>query len=121
MSAMLLENNGKESSSNQTKHINVIYFFIEDQVGAVEITIKHCPTNDMVADHFTKPVQGIQFRKLRSNIQGISEGMDDALMGWDRPSLKTKRVPNRIAQAHRSVLAQIKIVPTVPIRHLVVK
>jgi hypothetical protein len=90
MSAMLLETNGKESSSKRTKHINVRYFFIKDRVGAGEITIKNCPTNDMLADHFTKPVQGSQFRKLRSKIQGIPEDMNDALMGWDRPSLKTK-------------------------------
>jgi hypothetical protein len=90
MSAMLLETNGKESSSKRTKHINVIYFFIKDRVGAGEITIKRCPINDMLADHFTKSVQGSQFRKLRSKIQGIPEDLNDALMGWDRPSLKTK-------------------------------
>jgi hypothetical protein len=44
----------------------------------------------MLADHFTKPVQGSQFRKLRSKIQGIPEDVHDAIMGWDRPNLKTK-------------------------------
>jgi hypothetical protein len=68
----------------------VRYFFIKYLVGAGEITIKHFPTNDMLADHFTKPVQGSQFRKLRSKIQGIPEDVNDALMGWDIPSLKTK-------------------------------
>jgi hypothetical protein len=90
MSAMLLETNGKESSSKRKKHINVRYFFIKDHVGAGEITIKHCPTNDMLADSFTKPVKGNQFRKLRSQIQGIPENTNDALLGWDRPSLKPK-------------------------------
>jgi hypothetical protein len=84
--------NGKESSSKRTKHINVRYVFIKDRVGAGEIVIKHCPTNDMLADHFTKPVQGSQFRKLRSKIQGIPEDVNDAPMGWDRPSLKTKTI-----------------------------
>jgi hypothetical protein len=46
----------------------------------------------MLTDHFTKAVQGSQFRKLRSKIQGIPEDSNDALMGWDRPSLKTKMV-----------------------------
>jgi hypothetical protein len=98
MSAMLLETNGKESSSKRTKHINVRYLFIKDRVGAGEITIKHCPTNDMLADHFTKAVQGSQFRKLRSKIEGIPEDSNDALMGWDRPSLKTKMVGIPIPQ-----------------------
>jgi hypothetical protein len=88
MSAMLLETNGKESSSKRKKHINVRYFFIKDHVGAGEITIKHCPTNNMLADSLTKPVQGNQFRKLRSQIQGIPEDTNDALLGWDRPLLK---------------------------------
>jgi hypothetical protein len=47
----------------------------------------------MLAGHFTKPVQGSQFRKLRSKIQGIPEDVNDARMGWDRPSLKTKTIP----------------------------
>jgi hypothetical protein len=62
--SILNQENGKESISKRTKHINVRYFFIKDRVGAGEITIKHFPTNEMLADHFTKPVQGSQFRKL---------------------------------------------------------
>jgi hypothetical protein len=95
MSAMLLETNGKESSSKRTKHINVRYYLIKDRVVAREITIKHCPTNDMLADLFTKPVQGNQFRKLCSQIQGIPADTNDALMGWDRPCLKPKTGPKQ--------------------------
>jgi hypothetical protein len=90
MSVMLLETNGKESSSKRTKHINVQHFFIKDRVASSEITIKNCSTDDMLADSFTKSVQGNQFRRLRSQIQGIPEDRNDALLGWDRPSLKTK-------------------------------
>jgi hypothetical protein len=92
---MLLETNGKESSSKRTKHINVRYYLIKDRVVAREITIKHCPTNDMLADLFTKPVQGNQFRKLCSQIQGIPADTNDALMGWDRPCLKPKTGPKQ--------------------------
>jgi hypothetical protein len=31
-SSILLEKNGKASSSNRTKHINILYFFITDRV-----------------------------------------------------------------------------------------
>ena len=31
-SAILMENNGKASSSKQTKHINICYFFITDHI-----------------------------------------------------------------------------------------
>jgi hypothetical protein len=47
MSAMLLETNGKASSSKQTKHIKVKYFFIKDKVDQGEVTIKHCSTGQM--------------------------------------------------------------------------
>ena len=57
-SAMLLEKNGKRSSSQRTRAINIRYFFITDQVEKGNLTIKYCPTNKMVADYFTKPLQG---------------------------------------------------------------
>jgi hypothetical protein len=53
----------------------------------------HCPTNNMLADHFTKPVQGSHFRRLRCEFQGMrysTTRMMHVCMGWDRPCLKTK-------------------------------
>jgi hypothetical protein len=84
MSAMLLETNGKQSISKWTKHIRVIYFLIKDRVSNDDITLKHCPTGEMLADHFTKPLQGALFRKFRTDIQGIPEGINEAELGWDR-------------------------------------
>jgi hypothetical protein len=68
MSAMLLETNGRHSSSKRNKHIRVRYFFIKDRVSYGDITLKHCPTGEMLADHFTKPLQGALFRKFRAEI-----------------------------------------------------
>jgi hypothetical protein len=47
MSALLLEMNGKASSSKRTKHIKVKYFFIKEKVDSGEIVIEHCPTEQM--------------------------------------------------------------------------
>ena len=55
-SAILLEKNGRMSSTKRTKHINVRYFFIKDKADRKELSIKYCPTDDMVADFFTKPL-----------------------------------------------------------------
>ena len=44
MSAMLLGNNGKKSSTKSTKHINVRYYFIKDWVETRYVVIEHCPT-----------------------------------------------------------------------------
>jgi hypothetical protein len=34
------------------------------------VTIEYCPTADMVADLFTKPVQGPTFNRLRDKVMG---------------------------------------------------
>ena len=71
-SAILLKNNGRASSSIRTKHLNITYFFITDRIKEGELKIEYCPTDDMVADFFTKPLQGkklIQFRKIKLNLK----------------------------------------------------
>jgi hypothetical protein len=88
MSAMMLETNGKQSSSKRTKHIRVIFFLIKDRVNNGDITIKHCPTGEMLAGHFTNPLQGPLFPKFRAEIQGIPEGINKAELGWDREERK---------------------------------
>jgi hypothetical protein len=53
MSAIKLERNGRQSSSKRTRHLNIRHFFIKDRVDAGELSIKHCGTDDMIADYFT--------------------------------------------------------------------
>jgi hypothetical protein len=69
-SSSLLEQNGKASSSKHTRHINIQYFFITDWFIIKEISPYWCPTKEMVADFWTKPLQGSHFRKLRDYIMG---------------------------------------------------
>jgi hypothetical protein len=71
-SAILLEKNGRKSSGKNTKHVNIRYFFIKDRVDAGEINIEHCPTALMIADYFTKPLQGNLFRFFRDQILGLT-------------------------------------------------
>lgn len=67
MSTIAMIKNGR-SNSDRTRHINIRYFFIKDRVDAGEITIKHKPTADMIADILTKPLQGDLFRRLRAEL-----------------------------------------------------
>lgn len=72
LSSILLEKNGQSSSSKRTRHMNIRYFFIKDRVEeSRELTIEHCPTEEMVADFFTKPLQGNLFYRFRDDIMGI--------------------------------------------------
>ena len=70
-SAILLENNGKNSSSKRTRHIKIRYYFITDRIKNDELQIEYCPTDNMVADYFTKPLQGKKFFQFRNTIMNL--------------------------------------------------
>ena len=71
-SAMLLELNGRASSSRRTRHMNIRYFFVGDVAKRQHITIEYCPTDEMIGDFFTKPLGGAKFRRFRNIIMNIS-------------------------------------------------
>ena len=71
-SAIILEKNGRLSCGKTTKHINIRYFWIVDRVESGEVKILHCPTDDMIADFFTKPLQGSAFIRFRDMILGLA-------------------------------------------------
>jgi len=62
MSTMKLEKNGKMSAGRNSRHIDIRYFFAKDRVDTEGIDIVYCPTEQMLADFFTKPLQGNLFR-----------------------------------------------------------
>ena len=70
-SAMLLEKNGRASSGKRTRHVNIRYYFITDRINKKEVSVMYCPTGNMVADFFTKALQGSLFRYLRDIIMNI--------------------------------------------------
>jgi hypothetical protein len=70
-STIKLSDNGKASSGKGTRHINIRYFFITDCIARKEVAIQYCPTKEMVADYFTKPLQGELFYKFRDQIMGV--------------------------------------------------
>ena len=71
-SSILLEENGKASSSKRTRHINIRYYFVTDRIGKGEVSISYCPTKEMIADFFTKPLQGQLFTFFRDFIMNVA-------------------------------------------------
>ena len=69
-STILLEKNGKRSSSKRTRAVNIRYFFLTDQIEKGNLTVEYCPTAEMIGDFFTKPLQGAKFEKFRKLIMG---------------------------------------------------
>ena len=72
-SSILLERNGQTSSTKCTKHMNIWYFYITEQIRKKAIHDTHCPMEEMVGDFFTKPLQGSLFIKMRNYIMGNEE------------------------------------------------
>ena len=69
-STIRMGTNGRTSCTVNSRHINVRYFFVVDRVKKKEVEIKYCPTEMMIADYFTKPLQGKLFHTLRRLIMG---------------------------------------------------
>jgi hypothetical protein len=70
-SAILLEKNGWVSSSNRTKHIEIRYYYVADHIAKGDLTVVWCPTDKMIADYLTKPLQGKMFIKFRDMLMGV--------------------------------------------------
>ena len=75
-STILLQKNGKKSSSKRTRALNICYFFLTDQIEKGNMAIEYCPTEDMIGDFMTKPLQGKLFLKFKNLIMGYASPED---------------------------------------------
>ena len=69
-SNILMLMKGRNSCSGNSRRIDIRYFFVKDRVDKKEVRVEYCPTEIMLADYFTKPLQGQMFRKFREVIMG---------------------------------------------------
>ena len=71
-SAIKMEKNGRNSCTGNSRHIDVRFFYLKDRVYNGDIKVEYCPTSAMLADFFTKPLQGTVFKNFRSTVMGHS-------------------------------------------------
>jgi hypothetical protein len=57
---------------SKTKHIEVRYLFLRDNVEKGKIALIHVPTHDQLADIFTKPLDQATFTRLQGNLVCVS-------------------------------------------------
>jgi len=69
-SAIRFAKNGMASARKNSKHIDVRYFFLKDRLENNGYVVEHCRTTKMIADFFTKPLQGSLFRIMRDVVMG---------------------------------------------------
>ena len=53
-SSMKLEQNGKTSSTKNSRHMEIRYYFITDNIRRNKLSIKYCPTGSILDDYYTK-------------------------------------------------------------------
>ena len=70
-SAIKLTENGV--GTKKSAHIEIRYFWLHDEQKRGHIQLEYCPTNEMIADILTKPLQGAQFVYLRALLLGLED------------------------------------------------
>ena len=69
-STIKMEVNGRNSCTGNSRHVDIRFFFVHDRVKTGKVDVVYCPTGKMVADFFTKPLQGSIFKKFRASVMG---------------------------------------------------
>ena len=72
-STILLEKNGKRSSSRRMHHNSICYFFVTDHIQSKEVVVKYCLIDEMLANMFTKPLQGAAFCRFRTAVLNLPD------------------------------------------------
>ena len=70
--AIKMERNGRNSCTGNSRHIAVRYFFRKDGIEKGKLVVEYCTTNLMIADFFTKALQGKAFKFFREIIMGYT-------------------------------------------------
>jgi hypothetical protein len=73
--AIAMENN--YMSTSMTKHIRVKYLFLRDLVLRKEVNVVYCPTAELLADFFTKPLDRVTFLYFRDQMMVV---LPDAIL-----------------------------------------
>ena len=95
MSTIAMVRKGKHTSS-RSRHIHIRCFYLKDKIESGEVHVEHLRTGDMLSDILTKPLQGEQFRKLRSALMNWSFEARPSDSIWLQGSVKETAVPDSV-------------------------
>ena len=103
-SEMKLINNGVDSATWNSKHIGVKFFWVTDRIEDGQIEVQYCPTKQMVADYYSKPLQGALFHIFRNAIMGwshIKTVFEDYVPPEERVETKASGPRSKLAERRK--------------------
>ena len=116
-STIKLAKNGRRSSSKQTRHIEVRYYFITDHIERDRVQVSYCPTGDMLADYFSKPLQGSLFRKFRNLILNVNPTDEVMVRPGEQECVGANSEDDNTTPSQKPV-ATVDIIPQGPTNNL---
>ena len=85
--------NGRNYCTGNSRHISIRYFFVKDRIDKKELVVEYTPTYRMLADFYTKPLNGKMFRTLRNIIMGYES---ISTLQSINPSMAKERVEKQV-------------------------
>ena len=70
-SAIIMAKKGRSCLGKRNWAVDIRYFAIKDAIEMGNVEIKHCGIDQMIADYFTKCLQGKNFFDFRKLILGM--------------------------------------------------
>ena len=64
--------------SKRLKHVNQHHLFVTSYINDGTLELKYIPTEEMLADIFTKPLQGECFRRMCGKLGLVKSNVNDA-------------------------------------------
>ena len=74
--SFVMENTGKYSRRNCTKHINIRYYFVTDIIEKYELSLEWCTKAYMIGYFMTKSAQGAAFNRFQDKFMVVTEVQD---------------------------------------------
>ena len=101
--------NGIRSAGTKSRHIDIRFFGVSDRLKQEKMSLEYCPTEHMLGDFFTKPLQGKQFSDMRDIVLGHKTKLifdeKNVLKSKERkePDLKNQKVqsPANLPLVHK--------------------
>ena len=87
----------ESNHADKSRDISKADIFIRDRIEQNKITVEYCPTKKMLADFFTKPLQGELFCRFRDVIIGYKH--ISSLMNMSFPTSMSKERVEQTEQA----------------------